>query len=277
MASGVVTGDASVGTDTLRSIEFVRGSQFDDIYVATGFSGSSTNAGSNGTFNEFEGMGGNDTITGNGNTRIAFYNATAGVTVDLAAGTATGDASVGNDTFTGVNNIAGSQFADTLYGSNNAPGTGEQFEGRAGNDVFDGRGGFDTAVYNNDTAVNAGITVDMAAGTVTGPAAIGTDTLQGIEAIRGTNFADIYVRNRLQRVQHQCRQPRYVQRVRGPGRQRHHHRQRQHPDRLQQCNRGRDGRSCGRYRDRQCLGRHRHLYRGLAGARLQLRRHHHRQ
>ena len=28
-------------------------------------------------FNEFEGMGGNDTITGNGNTRIAFFNATA--------------------------------------------------------------------------------------------------------------------------------------------------------------------------------------------------------
>ena len=106
MASGVVTGDASVGTDTLRSIEFVRGSQFADIYVATGFSGSSANAGSNGTFNEFEGVGGNDTITGNGNTRIAFYNATAGVTVDLAAGTATGDASVGNDTFTGVNNVA---------------------------------------------------------------------------------------------------------------------------------------------------------------------------
>ncbi len=193
MASGVVTGDASVGTDTLRSIEFVRGSQFDDVYVATGFSGSSANAGSNGTFNEFEGVGGNDTITGNGNTRIAFYNATAGVTVDLAAGTATGNASVGTDTFTGVNNIVGSQFADTMYGSNNPQGTNEQFEGRAGNDVFDGRGGFDTAVYNNDTAVTAGITVDMAAGTVTGPAAIGTDTLQGMEAIRGTNFADVYV------------------------------------------------------------------------------------
>jgi hypothetical protein len=193
MASGVVTGDASVGTDTLRSIEFVRGSQFDDVYVATGFSGASTNAGSNGTFNEFEGAGGDDTITGNSNTRIAFYNATAGVTVDLAAGTATGDASVGSDTFTGVNNIAGSQFVDTLYGSNNPQGTGELFDGRAGNDVIDGRGGFDTAVYNNDTAVNAGITVDMAAGTVTGPAAVGTDTLQGIEAIRGTNFADVYV------------------------------------------------------------------------------------
>jgi hypothetical protein len=193
MASGVVTGDASVGTDTLRSIEFVRGSRFADVYVATGFSGSSANAGSSGTFNEFEGVGGNDTITGNGNTRIAFYNATGGVTVDIAAGTATGDASVGSDSFTGVNSITGSQFADTLSGSNNAPGTGEAFEGRAGNDFIDGRGGFDTAIYNNDGSVNAGITVNMAAGTVTSTStAIGTDTLRAVESIRATNFADTY-------------------------------------------------------------------------------------
>jgi hypothetical protein len=192
MASGIVTGDASVGTDTLRGIEFVRGSQFADTYVATGFSGSSANAGFNGTFNEFEGMGGNDIITGNGNTRLAFYNATSGVTVDIAAGTASG-ASIGNDTFTGVNSIAGSQSADTLYGSNNAAGTSEQFEGRAGNDTFDGRGGFDQAVYNNDVAVTSGIAIDMAAGTVTGGAAIGTDTLLSIESIRATNFNDTYV------------------------------------------------------------------------------------
>ena len=122
MAAGTVTGDASVGTDTLRSIEFVRGSNFADTYDATGFGRSGAlNVGSNGTFNEFEGVGGNDTITGNGNTRIAFYNATGGVTVDLAAGTATGDGSVGSDTITGgVNSIAGSQFADTFFGSNNA-------------------------------------------------------------------------------------------------------------------------------------------------------------
>jgi Ca2+-binding RTX toxin-like protein len=193
MASGIVTGNASVGTDTLRAIEFVRGSRFADTYVATGFSGSSANSGSSGTFNEFEGVGGNDTITGNGNTRIAFYNATGGVTVDIAAGTATGDASVGSDTFTGVNSITGSQFADTLRGSDNPNGTSEQFEGRAGNDFFDGRGGFDQAVYSNDPSVTAGITINMAAGTVTGQATtVGTDTLQGIESIRGTNQNDTY-------------------------------------------------------------------------------------
>ena len=61
-----------LGTDTLRSIEAVRGTSFTDTYDATGFSGISANAGSNGTFNEFEGMAGNDTITGNGNTRLQY-------------------------------------------------------------------------------------------------------------------------------------------------------------------------------------------------------------
>jgi Ca2+-binding RTX toxin-like protein len=199
LAAGTVTGDASVGTDTLRSIEFVRGSNFADHYDATGFTATSINAGSAGTnntgaaFNEIEGMGGNDVITGNGNTRIAFYNATGGVTVDIQAGTATGDISVGSDTFTNVMSVAGSQFDDTFYGGANPSGTSEQFEGRAGNDLFDGRGGFDQAIYNNDTAVTTGINVDMAAGIVTGDAAVGTDTLVSIESVRGTNLADTYV------------------------------------------------------------------------------------
>ena len=127
MASGVVIGDAAIGTDTLRSVESIRGTNFDDTYVATnfgapGFLNTSTNdVGDFGTFNEFEGMAGNDTITGNGNTRIAFYNALAGVTVDMNAGTshstAAGDAAgVGNDTFTGVNAVEGSNFNDTICG-----------------------------------------------------------------------------------------------------------------------------------------------------------------
>src|SRR5262249_9069646 len=133
------------------------------------------------------------TIVGNGNTRVAFYNATAGVTVDIQAGTATGDASVGSDTFTNVNSVVGSQFADAFYGGNNPAPTTEVFEWLGGNDFFDGRGGFDLAVYNNDIAVTGGISVNMAAHTVTGDAAVGTDTLVSIESVRGTKFADTYV------------------------------------------------------------------------------------
>ncbi|MGL3111430.1 Ig-like domain-containing protein [Bradyrhizobium sp. BR 1432] len=188
LASGTVTGDATIGTDTLRSVEAVRGTNFADTYDATGFSGTSTNAGSSGTFNNFEGMGGNDTIIGNGNTRIQYTQSSAGVTVDFLAGTAIGDASVGTDTFTGVNAVMGSMFADTFSGS----GANENFMGLAGDDFIDGKGGFDTAQYANLTFTTGGISVHLAAGTVTGDASSGTDTLRSIEAIQGTNFIDTY-------------------------------------------------------------------------------------
>ena len=197
LAAGTVTGDASVGTDTLISVEAVRGTNFADTYDATGFSGASINAGSIGTFNEFTGGGGNDTITGNGFTRISFNNATAGVAVDLQAGatpgtgTATGDASVGTDTFSGVNAVQGSMFDDTIFGSNNTAAT-ETFTGNGGNDYIDGRGGFDIASYNNIYLSTGSITVNMAAGIVTGDASIGTDTLRSIEGIQGTGNADTY-------------------------------------------------------------------------------------
>jgi hypothetical protein len=179
MAAGTVDGDASIGHDTLRSVEAVRATNFVDTYDATGFTASSTNAGSAGVnnvgaaFNEFEGFGGNDTITGNGNTRIDYINATAAVTVDLALttvpgstgiayGTAAGDlANIGTDTiFGGVNSIQGSYFADTLYGSNTMSTT-ESFDGGAGDDYIDGRGGSDQAYYNNAIGTVSGITVNM--------------------------------------------------------------------------------------------------------------------
>ncbi|MBR0772772.1 hypothetical protein JQ590_31335, partial [Bradyrhizobium diazoefficiens] len=200
MAAGTVKGDASVGNDTLKAVEAIQGTRFADTYTAVGFSGASTNAGSFGTFNEFQGMGGNDTVTGNGNTRIAFYNALDGVTVDLVAGTAKGTAAgdkadVGTDTLKGgINAVTGSDFADTLLGSANGSGTTETFEGRAGNDAINGRDGYDMAIYNNDGSVTTGIAVTATATTmtVTGDARVGTDTLTAVESVRGTNLADTY-------------------------------------------------------------------------------------
>src|SRR5215813_3269654 len=152
LTAGTVSG-AGVGTDTLIGIEQIRGSNFADTYIATGFNaGVSPQPGTSPLFNEFEGMGGNDTIIGNGFTRVSYLNAAAGVTVDIAAGTGHGTASgdlagVGTDTFTGVNAVRGSRFDDVLSGSDNRFSTVENFEGRAGNDFIDGRGGFDRAVY----------------------------------------------------------------------------------------------------------------------------------
>ena len=219
LAAGTVHGDASVGNDTLRSIEGITGSDFADTYVATGYGlAGALNVGNNGTFNEFEGGGGNDTITGNGNTRVAFYAALDGVTVDLSAGTSHGTASgdvalVGTDTFTGVNAVAGSAFDDTIAGSNNPSNTTEEFAGRAGNDFIDGKSGFDRAYYNGDLSAVSGVHVDMASGTVTGDSAIGTDTLRSIESIRGTNFDDGYVATNFGVSGSKCRRFWHLQRI----------------------------------------------------------------
>jgi hypothetical protein len=223
LADGTVTGDGSIGTDTLQSIEFVTGSNFDDTFNAgatisnpSGFNASSTNAGSTvafnvgGTFNEFEGRGGNDTITGNGDTRISYYHATSGVTVTFdgwvngqgASGHATGDGSVGIDTFTGVSRVRGSFFDDTFFGSDNPFGTNENFEGLGGHDVIHGGVGFDRAVYRG-AFVGTGITVDLAAGTVTGGSDVGDSwSGQGIRAdFAGLNASGLSPR---QRGQPQC-------------------------------------------------------------------------
>jgi len=94
-------------------------------------------------------MGGNDTVTGNGNTRVSYDNATAGVMVTLGvngSGTATGDDSVGTDTFvSGVSRVHGSDFADTITGN-------------GGNNFIEGQGGSGAAVavavFNNGFVLN---------------------------------------------------------------------------------------------------------------------------
>ena len=102
LATGSVTGDTSTGTDTLRSIEGVQGTNFADTFDATGYGlAGALNVGNVGNFNQFEGLAGNDTITGNGDTRVLYSNASAGVTIAIGAastgsahGTAAGDATV---------------------------------------------------------------------------------------------------------------------------------------------------------------------------------------
>jgi Ca2+-binding RTX toxin-like protein len=156
LAAGIVAGDAAVGIDTLTSVEAIRGTDFADTYNAVGFTSDtvptpSANAGSGSNFNEFEGMGGNDTITGNGNTRVSYDNATAGVTVGLVAGgsgTATGDASVGTDTFaSGVTRVRGSDFGDAISGN----GANNFLEGQGGADTLIGGAGADHFLYTATT------------------------------------------------------------------------------------------------------------------------------
>ena len=82
--------------------------------------------------------GGNDAIFGDSDfDTLSFINAANGVSVDMAAGTATG---FGSDTFAGIEKIIGSSFNDSLSGSKND----DVIVGGAGNDWVRGSSGYDT-------------------------------------------------------------------------------------------------------------------------------------
>ena len=197
---GNVSGDASIGVDTLRSVEGIRGTSFADTFDASDFGAAgflnpaTNNVGSFGTFNEFEGMDGNDVIFGNGNTRIAFSNAADGITVDLNAGTSQGTAAgnvaaVGTDAFSGVNAVRGSAFADVILGN----GGSNTLEGQGGNDTIRGGGGADTLIggTGGDRFVFASVSDSTVASHDTisdfasGVDIIDTSAISGVTAVQG--------------------------------------------------------------------------------------------
>ena len=141
---------------------------------------------------------GNDVITGDGTTRVAYDEASTGsIFGDLNSGIIRGNESVGRDQVSGIFEVRGSQFGDTLFGTNanpNAPppsqliGTFESFEGMGGNDLIIGRGGQDRANYSQSPN---GVNVHLGNGLASDDGHGGIDTLFGIEGIGGSRFDDI--------------------------------------------------------------------------------------
>lgn len=203
MKDGIVVGDALIGTDTLRGVEGIKGTNFVDIYDARGFSAGSANASTRGDFNSFQGLGGNDTIYGNRATRVSYDESMVAVSVDMSTGIGqalnaadrVGDMAsvVGVDTFTGVYRIRGSALGDSLVGGGAGRSGGdfsfEGFEPMAGNDTVDGKDGWDEVYYFN---APTGIRVDLSlsSGQVIEDGYGGTDTLIGIENVAGGAFDD---------------------------------------------------------------------------------------
>lgn len=111
------------------------------------------------------GMGGDDTLDGGSGADMldggadsdtaSYASASAGVFADLGAMVAgMGDAA--GDTFTSIENLEGSGFADRLWGDNNdniqsGGGFSDRVYGRAGDDTLDGGSGND-AIYGNQGA-----------------------------------------------------------------------------------------------------------------------------
>ncbi len=180
-------------TDSLSSIERVTGSHLDDTLRGDGGR------------NDLRGMAGNDILDGAGgdDDRAEYSSDPAAVLADLALGTAT-DGFGGTDTLIGIERLRGSEFNDTLRGD----GNDNEFEGSAGDDLIEGRGGNDyieggagndtldggagdrdEVTYRHDDGPN-GANVDLAAGIATDTFG-NTDTLIGIERVRGSRFDDV--------------------------------------------------------------------------------------
>ncbi len=168
--------DGDGGVDTLISIEGAIGSAQADSFQA----GAGPNL--------FIGGAGDDVITGNGQTRISYAAATDAIIADLATNGVSGDASVGTDTVSGIGTVVGTAFNDALLGSNATPAQGfEGFEGLAGNDLIDGRGGVDRAIYAGS---DAAVVVDLSLGQATEDGFGGTDVLFAVEEVEGSDFDD---------------------------------------------------------------------------------------
>jgi Ca2+-binding RTX toxin-like protein len=182
------------GHDLLVSIEKIIGSAHDDRLA--GGSGNDDLAGGAGD-DQLSGGKGDDTLSGgSGSDTVTYAAAHAGVSASLETGLVTGE---GIDHLTSIENLTGSAFDDVLTGNGAANllvgGAGnDQIAGGAGNDILagglgddilSGGAGKDTASY--ELAMYA-ITADLALGTAEGE---GTDSLVGIENLRGSNQADL--------------------------------------------------------------------------------------
>ncbi|MHC2003110.1 calcium-binding protein [Methylobacterium sp. CM6241] len=187
LAAGKAT-DGFGATDTLRSIEGVRGTQYADSLHG--------NDSNDRSFDSLIGLGGGDTLDGGGGNdavrydRDASFGGAQGVTVDLAKGFAT-DGFGYRDTLISIEVVRGTQFADMLTGGNTASAAYEGFYGLGGNDTIAGGRGFDEIRYDRDVdnGGTRGVVVNLATGTATDGFG-NTDTLSGIEAVAGTASAD---------------------------------------------------------------------------------------
>ncbi|MDQ6437892.1 calcium-binding protein, partial [Mesorhizobium sp. LHD-90] len=188
--------------DALSNIENVAGSAFNDTLTGEGGVNSLDGGDGNDTLN---GRAGADVLNGGDGVDTAI-NATssAGVTVNLQLGTASGGDADG-DSLIGIENVAGSSFNDTLIGDGNTnrlvgEAGADTLEGGNGDDVLDGGTGADVlnGGGDNDTVSYAGsaagVTVDLGTGAASGGDASG-DTFTDIENLKGSAFADVLTGN----------------------------------------------------------------------------------
>ncbi|MHA6263298.1 calcium-binding protein [Arenibacterium sp. CAU 1754] len=208
LGAGTATGGDATG-DVLINIEGVDGSSFNDVLTGDakgnyldGKIGDDTLAGGDGD-DVLTGGNGADALDGGAGVDRADYGASSdAVTVDLTAGTGLGGEAEG-DTLTGIENVSGSKYGDTLTGD----ALGNKLVGQDGDDVLDGGAGDDVLIgglgadlmvggdgIDKVTYVTAGsgIIVDLELGAGTRGDADG-DTLSSIENVVGSKYSDLII------------------------------------------------------------------------------------
>ncbi|NQE60549.1 hypothetical protein E1H18_237 [Caulobacter sp. RHG1] len=194
------------GSDTLISIENLRGSAFDDkltgdgnANVLIGAAGNDILLGGAGD-DVLRGGAGDDLIDGGAGYDTVSYGDlwTSGVTVSLALAGPQSTGGAGVDTLVSIEALVGSRYADKLTGDAGANkidgGDGDDIiDGGAGDDILDGGSGsntidggdgFDWVDYSNEF-IHSWVNVDLS---LSGPQ---RDTLINIEGVIGTNYNDI--------------------------------------------------------------------------------------
>jgi Ca2+-binding RTX toxin-like protein len=185
----IVTGTSAVadGNDVLsggNGDDTIRGWGGDDIL--NGDAGNDSLDGGIGNDTLSGGAGADKLIGGDGIDRADYSTSGAAVNVNLATGVGLGgDAQC--DTLSGIENLTGSKFDDTLTGDAgankiNAGDGNDILVASGGGDTLDGGAGTDTADYSSSAA---GVTINLATGS--GAA----DKLISIENLLGSKFDDV--------------------------------------------------------------------------------------
>jgi Ca2+-binding RTX toxin-like protein len=154
-----------------------------------GGDGNDTLIGGNGN-DYLDGGNGDDYLDGGlGTDTLSYTQASGPVSIDMINGSTSGAA--GNDTFSRIEVVWGSQFSDTIYGGLNndtikGEGGNDVIYDKAGNDAIDGGHGNDTLSYiQSDSAVS----LSMDSG-FTYVGEFLQDTFTSIEAIGGSQYDD---------------------------------------------------------------------------------------
>jgi len=158
LVAGVVGAGGTAAGDTLFEIENLIGSNFNDTLTGDGLA--NTLNGGNGN-DALDGGAGNDVLGGGAGADVliggvgidtaVYTDSAAGVAVSLVAGVVGVGGTAAGDTLFQMENLTGSNFADTLTGdgfANTLTGGGgnDVLNGGGGNDILDGGVGSDTLI-----------------------------------------------------------------------------------------------------------------------------------